>query len=133
MTAASNCGKREEGTDASSGAGRVDQNADRRTITTASAGAATSAALRAVCDCGAAEPDRSSIAPGVCAIARPSDGSGTLSGCVCASCPTSETIVCDDTTNLYPTPGTVTIRRGTFGTGSILRRKREISTSTLRS
>jgi hypothetical protein len=41
--------------------------------------------------------------------------------------------LCGRTSNLYPTPGTERMNRGAFGSGSILRRKRATSISTLRS
>ena len=46
-------------------------------------------------------------------------------------CPTSAHCGC--ARSLYPIPGTVTRNRGTFGSGSILRRSRATSMSTLRS
>src|SRR5215471_13363274 len=41
--------------------------------------------------------------------------------------------LCGRTSNLYPTPGTERMNRGAFGSGSILRRRRATSISTLRS
>jgi len=41
--------------------------------------------------------------------------------------------LCGRMSNLYPTPGTERMNRGAFGSGSILRRRRATSISTLRS
>ena len=80
------------------------------------------------CRCGAALP-WSGVLAGMASL-RPDWLSGSAQGLAGAS---PFAALCGPTSNLYPTPGTERMNRGVFGSGSILRRRRATSISTLRS